>query len=439
MSGSSRAGKRKDSAMRVCIFEDSQVADLEPLTLTRPVFDLLCGQCTLAAKQFRFFSAGPRAALVRPSLACLVAQERNDLAVNHLAGLRSGLVVLVNGRWLPPTYSAGELEGLDQPCVGVVQGELAYAVVDGTTLDGILERLDERLHDWRAALPVRPAGGRLIQHLWELVEHNAEQIVADWRAAGSRTRLADGLAVVGPREQVLIDPSARIDPFVVSDTTNGPVVIEREAVITAFTRLEGPCHVGPRSQVHGAKVRAGTTLGPECRIGGEIEASIVQGFSNKYHDGFLGHAYVGSWVNLGAGTQNSDLRNDYGPVRVQVNGRLVDTGRTKVGCFLGDHTKTGLCTLLNTGTSAGAFCNLLPSGGLLPRAIPSFARVCDGIVEDNKDLQGFLRTAGEVMRRRGRVLTEAHRGVYQALYQESAASRRQALREPERRRLRRSG
>ena len=100
----------------------------------------------------------------------------------------------------------------------------------------------------------------------------------------------------------------------VADTTGGPVVIDREAVVTAFTRLEGPCYIGPRTQVHGAKIRAGTTLGPDCRIGGEVEASIVQGHSNKYHDGFLGHAYLGEWVNLGAGTQNSDLRNDYGEV-----------------------------------------------------------------------------------------------------------------------------
>ncbi len=87
----------------------------------------------------------------------------------------------------------------------------------------------------------------------------------------------------------------------------------------------------------------------------------MQGYSNKYHDGFLGHTYVGEWVNLGAGTQNSDLRNDYGEVTVTVNGRIVPTGATKVGCFLGDHTKTGLGTLLNTGTNAGAFCNLLPA------------------------------------------------------------------------------
>src|SRR5207244_9081729 len=100
-----------------------------------------------------------------------------------------------------------------------------------------------------------------------------------------------------------------------------------------FSRLEGPCVIGAGTHVLGAKIRSGTTLGPQCRIGGEVEASIVHGYSNKAHDGFLGHSYVGEWVNLGAGTCNSDLRNDYGEVTVTVRGQPVRTGLAKVGCF----------------------------------------------------------------------------------------------------------
>jgi UDP-N-acetylglucosamine diphosphorylase/glucosamine-1-phosphate N-acetyltransferase len=419
--------------MRVCLFEDRPVADLEPLTLTRPAFDLLCGQTTLAAKQLRFFPPGPRSVLVRPALAEVLAQQATGVTVNDPTALRSGPVVLVNARWLPPAGASNDRINPDSPHVGLVNDEIAYALVDGTTLGACsLDALEEDLRRWQKTLAACQAGGRLVRHLWELVEHNAEQIVGDWRAAGAPARGGEGVAVVGPRERLVVHPSARLDPLVVADTTHGPVVIGREAVVTAFTRLEGPCYVGPRTQVHGAKLRAGTTLGPDCRIGGEVEASIVQGYSNKYHDGFLGHAYLGEWVNLGAGTQNSDLRNDYGPVRVQVNGRLVDTGRSKVGCFLGDHTKTGLGALLNTGTSAGVFCNLLP-GGLLPRAVPSFTQVQQGALSENSDLQSLLRTAVEVMRRRGCALTEAHRRLYQAVYEQTAAAaRRQALREAER-------
>jgi UDP-N-acetylglucosamine diphosphorylase/glucosamine-1-phosphate N-acetyltransferase len=215
-------------------------------------------------------------------------------------------------------------------------------------------------------------------------------------------------------------------------------VIDREAVVTAFSRLEGPCYVGPQTHVLGAKVRTGTTLGPNCRVGGEVEACIVQGYANKYHDGFLGHSYVGEWVNLGAGTQNSDLRNDYGPVEVTVDGRLVSTGRTKVGCFLGDHTKTGVGTLLNTGTNSGVFCNVLPAGGLLPRYLPSFSSWWNGALRPHADLPRLLSTAAEVMRRRGSSLTEVHAALYRRLCDQTAAERRRVLRDADPRPLRRS-
>src|SRR5262249_23608760 len=239
---------------------------------------------------------------------------------------------------------------------------------------------------------------------------------------------------VGPTGLLLVHPTARVDPMVVADTTRGPVVIDHDAVVSAFSRLEGPCYIGPGTHLLGAKVRLGTTLGPGCRVGGEVECSILQGQSNKYHDGFLGHSYVGEWVNLGAGTHNSDLRNDYGEVTVTVDGRPVATGLTKVGCFLGDHTKTGLGTLLNTGTSAGVFCNLLPSGAYLPRRVPSFCSWWNGALAEHGDLPRLLRTAGEVMRRRGAALTETHAALFRLLYDRSAPERRQALREAEERR-----
>ena len=170
---------------------------------------------------------------------------------------------------------------------------------------------------WKQTLPPVNAGGRMVGYLWDLVAWNGEQITQDFEHDSARLGVgapSREVAVVGPSERLLIDPTARIEPMVVIDTTGGPVVIDREAVVTAFTRIEGPCYIGPQTQVFGAKIRAGTTLGPQCRVGGEVECSIVHGHANKYHDGFLGHSYVGEWVNLGAGTINSDLRNDYGRV-----------------------------------------------------------------------------------------------------------------------------
>ncbi|HZT80011.1 MAG TPA: putative sugar nucleotidyl transferase, partial [Gemmataceae bacterium] len=371
---------------RVCLFEDAAVAGLEPLALTRPAFDLICGLTSLGDKQLRAFRPASVGAVVRPHLADLVRQSHPGVAVNDADWLRAGPLVLVNARWLPP---AEAVRDRGEPGVALVGDEVAYAVLTAEQArhypwDGP----EDGLEGWKATLPQRTAGGRLVRHLWELVHLNGEQIARDF-TPGRPAPPPPGVALVGPAERLRVDAGARVEPMVVADTTAGPVVIAAGAVVSAFTRLEGPCYVGPGTHVLGAQVRAGTTLGPSCRVGGEVEASIIQGHSNKYHDGFLGHAYVGEWVNLGAGTSNSDLRNDYGEVRVMVNGRLVATGQTKVGCFLGDHTKTGLGTLLNTGTNAGIFGNLLP-GGLLPRYLPSFVSYWNHSLADRADLWALL-------------------------------------------------
>jgi UDP-N-acetylglucosamine diphosphorylase/glucosamine-1-phosphate N-acetyltransferase len=428
--------------MRVCIFEDNRALDLEPLSLTRPVFELLCGITSLAAKQSRFFPPGPRGVLVRPYLADLCRLHAPALPVNDLDWLHAGPTILINGRWLPPSIPL-PLTELSSPSIALVEDEVAFAVVDPVHLaDCSASTLDDCLAAWQTMLPRRKAGGRLIRYPWELVQQNAEQIRADWQSAGPPFEVETaaqraGFAIMGPRESILIHPSAHLDPMIVADAREGPIVIDQGAVVTAFTRLEGPCAIGPGTHVHGATLRAGTTLGPQCRIGGEIECSIVHGHSNKYHEGFLGHAYIGEWVNLGAGTHNSDLRNDYGEVTVTINGRRVRSGLTKVGCFLGDHTKTGLGTLLNTGTNAGVFCNLLP-GSLLPRYLPSFASWWKEVLADRADLPSLLRTAAEVMRRRGVDFTETHAVLYGTLYEQSAAERRRAVRDAELRALRRS-
>lgn len=421
-------------AWRVCLFEDSRVGDLEPLSLTRPAFDLFCGATSLADKQCRLFGISNVGALVRPYLADLCRLRRPGWPVNDATWLRARPTILVNGRWLP-TPEIVDVSPF--PSVGLLGEEIGYAVLGPEHLARCsFETLNECLEDWRSTLPCRFAGGHLLRHGWDLVEHNPEQLRFDAQHFPSRP-IDAGLTVIGPLEHLHIDPTARIEPLVLLDTTHGPVMIDGDAVVKAFSRIEGPCYIGPGSQIHGARLRGGVTIGPDCRIGGEVEASIVHGLSNKAHDGFLGHSYVGEWVNLGAGTQNSDLRNDYGEVAVTIAGRRVATGMTKVGCLLGDHTKTGLGTLLNTGTNAGAFCNLLP-GGLLPRYMPSFCSWWNASLADNADLPALLETASKVMGRRGQELSEAHAAVYRRLFEQGTAERRRILRDAEMRRLRRS-
>ncbi|MCI0465348.1 MAG: hypothetical protein L0Z62_51160 [Gemmataceae bacterium] len=424
--------------MRVCVFEDQGVHNLEPLSLTRPAFDLRCGALTLLERQARAFASDEVRALIRPALADLCRLAHPDLAVNDAPDRQAGTTVLVNARWLAPSQP---VEDDPTPRVGLVGDEVAYVVLPSSALpDCTPETVDEWVADCKDTLPRTQAGGVLIRYLWNLVEQNPRALCADlsWFRArhGAGVRPAN-LAVVGPENALVVHPEATIDPFVVADTRGGPVLIDRGAVIHSFSRLEGPCYVGPESWILGAKLRGGT-LGPNCRVGGEVEASILQGHSNKYHDGFLGHSYLGEWVNLAAGTQVSDLRNDYGTVKVTVNGERVATGLTKVGSFLGDHTKTGLNALLNTGTTAGVFCNLLPSGSLLPQVVPSFCTYGNAQLQERWDLRQLFTTAATVMRRRGHELTDAHSEFFFGLYDRTAALRRQVIRDSELKRLRRS-
>jgi UDP-N-acetylglucosamine diphosphorylase/glucosamine-1-phosphate N-acetyltransferase len=424
--------------VRLCAFEDSRVHNLEPLTLTRPAFDLLCGSCSLLDRQRRAFGASEVGAVVRPALADLCRLQNPELAVNDRAWLGQPGTVLVNARWLPPAVPVADL---GHARVGLVGEEVAYVLLPPQEAP---ECEPDNVEAWadgcKDRLPHAEAGGALVAYPWDLVRHNPVALCQDlaWRreAPGGAEPPAH-LAVVGPREDVLVHPEAVLEPYVVADSRGGPVFIDRGARVHSFSRLEGPCHVGPGSWILGAKLRGGT-VGPQCRVGGEVEASILHGHGNKYHDGFLGHSYLGEWVNLGAGTQVSDLRNDYGEVTVRVAGGRVATGMTKVGAFLGDHTKTGLGTLLNTGTVAGAFCSLLPAGTYLPRLTPSFCAYGRGELHERWEVWELFQTAATAMRRRGRELTDVHTELYFHLYDQTAASRRRALREAEQKERRRS-
>ena len=421
--------------MRICIFEDAGASNLNPLTLTRPAFDLHCGAVSLLERQERCLSGHASAALVRSELADLTRLNYPHLSVNEVDWTDGETIALVNGRWLAPAESLTLPNTYE---IGIIGDRVAYAVVSAAEARGLsLDNLAGRLTEWRHTLPQRAVGGRIIDYPWDLIESNAAALEDDylhwWEAGVPEAR---GVTVSGPTERCLVAHTARIEPMVHIDTTKGPVLIDSGVLIQAFSRIEGPCHIGADTRIQSARIHGGS-IGPQCRIGGEIECSIIHGFSNKAHDGFLGHSYVGEWVNLGAGTQTSDLRTDYGPIRMTANGQTIETGLIKIGSFLGDHTKTSLNTLFNTGTSIGAFGQLLGSGELLPRIVPSFCRYGRGRLHERNGLREVFATASAVMARRDREWTETHAELFFTLFEQTSTARRQMLRESEQGRLRR--
>lgn len=426
--------------MRVAFYEDGAVGGLGPIALARPVFELVCGRFSLRERLVRSFGLAGWGAFLRDDLAEAYRETHPQARVNDTLWLREGPTLLINGRWLPGPESLAELR---EDEAGWIDDRIAFLTLDpdeAPLLDASATRplRDSLCPDWhdvllRIARTRRgvQAAGRLIEHPWDLVNHNAAQLVDDFRLSRDRRphfEPGPQIAILGPAEDVSVDPQATVDPFVVLDARQGPVSIEAGAVVQSFTRLEGPCHVGRGAHLFRANVRGETTIGPACRVGGEIEASILHAYVNKYHDGFLGHSYVCPWVNLGALTTASDLKSDYSNVQVPLWGEPIDTGSTKAGCYIGDHAKTAIGSLFNTGTSIGVMCLVLPAGELLPRHIPSFSRIWHGELDDGVDLTAALETARMVMARRDQRLTAAQERLFRFLHDQTRREREAALR-----------
>jgi UDP-N-acetylglucosamine diphosphorylase/glucosamine-1-phosphate N-acetyltransferase len=227
--------------------------------------------------------------------------------------------------------------------------------------------------------------------------------------------IPEGSIVLGDPAHLII-LGAKVEPGVVFDLRQGAVVVDQGAEVRSGTRLEGPLYVGPGTRVLGGFLRA-SVFGPECRIHGEVSTSVFHGFSNKSHDGFVGHSIVGHWVNLGAGTTTSNLKNTYGPVRLEVNGARIETGRLNVGSLIGDHAKTAIGSMLATGTVICSGANVF-GATMPPKYVPPFAWGCEGSERMTED--GFLRVAERVMERRSVAFSPARRESLRLAYQRTA-------------------
>lgn len=418
--------------MKVAIFEDHFVDNLKPFTLTKPSFALRCGPSLLYEKVLKAFPSEHVYLFMREHLREVFIAKIQDAGrikgVNDLNALREDDVLLLNGRWIVDKSMIPKGDEF----VVIHGGTVIYAYLRREGIERALEASNsiEGLLEWAR----KEVGERyvevkgLINYPWDLIEYNSDEIRREFndfkKLDDMSPKKFPRLEIVGDEEDVFIARGAKIYPNVVFDTSNGPIIIDEGSIIHPFTIIYGPSYIGRESWIVGAKIREGTTIGPVCRVGGEVEESIIYGYSNKYHDGFLGHSYVGEWVNLGALTTVSDLKNNYSNVKVYVDGKLVDTGKLKVGCFIGDHTKTGIGTLLTTGTTIGIMCNIVPNGASVPRYIPPFMWYVRGKMDEGPGLENMLEIARRAMSRRGIELTKVEEGLFRHLYRETMAERK---------------
>jgi len=216
---------------------------------------------------------------------------------------------------------------------------------------------------------------RMITYPWELIMYNMEEIAGDFRFSINSPKIEgtvySGTSIIN-ENQVFIGEGAIIKPNSVIDAERGPVYIGKNVQVMPNSVIIGPAFIGNESIIKpGATLQEGTNIGEFCKVGGDVYNSILLSYSNKQHDGFMGNSFLASWVNIGAGTTTSDLKNNYGNVRMWVNGELIDSGLKSMGAVIGDFTQTGINTTFNTGTSAGVICNIFGEG-FQPKYVSSF-------------------------------------------------------------------
>ena len=192
---------------------------------------------------------------------------------------------------------------------------------------------------------------------WEIIKWHQESIVQSLKSKVKSC--SPKFKVYEGQNDVLVGQDVVVSEHVVFDTSGGQIIIDDNTKIGSFSFIEGPCYIGANCDIKShSQIRHNTSIGHTCKIGGEVSGTIIQPHSNKAHHGFIGDSYIGSWVNLGAGTSCSNLKNTYGPVRVNYQGEKIDTGMQFLGCILGDYVKAAINTSIYTGKIAGVSAQL---------------------------------------------------------------------------------
>ncbi len=397
--------------MPLILFEDAACQNLLPLTYWRTVTELRTGYFSLYEYALQASGAQQPVLYCRTVLAD-VAAGRLGIPVNTTP---QAPALLVNARLLltsklnpgpcPSVQWAGPMPVVIHADAQLLDRLTPNVLLDRSATRQILSSIPQ--HTYVDA-------PRLIEYPWDLVHANAQMLEFCWNTLGRPAELAgricDGAHLLN-RRAIHVGRGSTIKPGVVLDAEHGPIYIGDGVTISPNVSIEGPCFIGDGTLIQpGAVLREAMSIGRRCKAGGELETSIIHGFSNKQHDGFLGHAYVAEWVNLAADTVNSDLKNTYGTIRVPINGVEVDSGHMFAGLTIGDHSKTGIGQMFPTGAVIGFGCNVATCE-FSPRFVPSFTWLT-GRGAGRYDVEKCLEVAKKVMVRRETVMTPAEEALF---------------------------
>lgn len=391
--------------MQIIIFEDGGVQRLAPLVHLKPVFMLCTGASSLLERFVRHVGvSGELKSYVRNYLR---PWYRRELKLFDPADERDDDILLVNGRLLADREAARVLVASPpEPGTSLLQeGDLVAArltAMTATDREAVFRDVVDIRELMSRTTHCEVSGLTLLHYPWDLVRYHPQQMARqapDVFQEGVDGTVGRGACLVD-RERICVGKGAVVKPGAVLDPGDGYIVIGPGAVVEHQAVLTGSVVVAEGARVRpAARIGGNVYIGRGSKVGGEVEDSVMEPFCNKQHDGFLGHSYISSWCNLGAGTTTSDLRNDYRPVRVRHEGGVQETGMQFLGLLMGEHSKASIGSMFNTGTIAGTSSNIFGTG-FPPKSVPSFSwgGAADGFVP--YDIDRAVETARLVMARR---------------------------------------
>ncbi|MBE2289224.1 MAG: GlmU family protein [Chitinophagaceae bacterium] len=379
--------------MNFVLFDSQSRNNLLPFTHTRPVADIRCGILTMRERWEKLLGVNTwtlTQPYLQPAFPNIDSSEKTYInaavfattdLVNAITGLKAGDTLYANDILIAwrPNESVNEQDFLKEAANCAAKTQYAESVM-------------------------------VLNNNWDIFSLNDRAIRADFEVLTKGRKsvpVPQGVTVAGG-ESLFIEEGANIHPGCIINASTGPVYIGADAEVLEGTIMRGPIALCEHSVVKmGAKIYGATTIGPGCKVGGEINNAVFFANSNKAHDGYLGNAVIGEWCNLGADTNCSNLKNDYGTVKVwhEATGKEINSGLTFCGLMMGDHSKCGINTMFNTGTVVGVSCNIFGSG-FPKKFIPSFSwGGADGFTEYRFDKA--IEAANRMMGRRGKALSRA--------------------------------
>ncbi len=383
----------------VILYDDAVARRFEPFATTRPTSELRAGALLIRERWAHVFGMPTTGFVSAPHLHGFAEADSPPASEGELA---AG-TWLVNARALPmldvrlTTASAILIGGrvaaarLAEPVAASQLASEAFALEEVVPASGMMMSVE----------------GVWLDAVWDLVAHLTPLLLRDIPALVSslgarRLDATNGVVITGDHG-VWVEDGAIVEPMTFFDTASGPVLLRKRSQLQAFTRVIGPLYVGVDSTVTTDRIAA-SSIGDTCRVHGELSSTILLGHSNKGHDGFVGHSVLGRWVNLGAGTITSNLKNTYGSVALWTPEGVRDTRQQFLGTLFGDHVKTGIGTRLTTGCVLGAGANVYDR--MPPKAVAPFSWG-GGAPYETYEVAKFVESASRMMARRGVAMTDA--------------------------------